>query len=107
MITQKPVDEETATVLPRAAHFINFGPGGIAGHGDLTHRNKHGIGVRIIIVGVFDGTNAEDRYKADLLDRDSEHAVKYGGNWVKEHGAKLEQAKQGETFINTKFSLLL
>ena len=38
---------------------------------------------------------------------DSEHAVKYAVNWLKEHGPKLVRTKQGETFVDTKFSRLL
>jgi len=107
MITQQPVHWETATVFPRATHILDFGPGGISGLGVLTHRNKDGTGVRIIIAGAFEGTNNEVGYKPELFDRDSEHAVKYAVNWLKEHGPKLVRTKQGETFVDTKFSRLL
>jgi len=107
MITQQPVHWETATVFPRATHILDFGPGGISGLGVLTHRNKDGTGVRIIIAGAFEGTNNEVGYRPELFDRDSEHAVKYAVNWLKEHGPKLVRTKQGETFVDTKFSRLL
>ncbi|PUU81782.1 fatty acid synthase beta subunit dehydratase [Tuber borchii] len=107
MITQQPVHWEAATVFPGATHILDFGPGGISGLGVLTHRNKDGTGIRIIIAGAFEGTNNEVGYKPELFDRDSEHAVKYAVNWLKEHGPKLVRTKQGETFVDTKFSRLL
>ena len=76
MITQQPVHWEAATAFPGATHILDFGAGGISGLGVLTHRNKDGIGVCIIIAGAFDGTNNEVGYKPELFDRDSEHAVK-------------------------------
>jgi len=107
MITQQPVHWEAATVFPGATHILDFGPGGISGLGVLTHRNNDGTGVRIILAGAFEGTNNEVGYKPELFDRDSEHAVKYAVNWLKEHGPKLVRTKQGETFVDTKFSRLL
>ncbi|RPB00289.1 hypothetical protein L873DRAFT_1827628 [Choiromyces venosus 120613-1] len=81
---------EAATVFRGAIHILDFGPRGISRLGVLTHRNKDGTGIRIIIMGTFEGINIED----------SEHAVKYTVNWQKEHGTKL-------TFVDTKFSGLL
>jgi len=89
MITQQPVQRETAPVFPRATNILDLGPGGISGLGVLTHRNKDVTGVRIIIAGAFEGTNNEVGYKPEQFDRDSEHAVKYSVNWLKEHGPKL------------------
>lgn len=107
MITNLPVHWEKATIFPDATHVLDFGPGGISGLGVLTHRNKDGTGVRIILAGAMEGTNTEVGYKPELFDRDEEHAVKYAENWVKEHGPKLIKTEEGKTFVDTKFSRLL
>jgi fatty acid synthase subunit beta len=107
MITQDPVNWEKATVFPKATHILDFGPGGISGLGVLTNRNKEGTGVRVILAGAMDGTNAEVGYKPELLDRDEEHAIKYAVDWVKEHGPKLVKTSVGQTFVDTKMSRLL
>ena len=107
MITQDPVNWEKATLFPSATHIIDFGPGGISGLGVLTHRNKDGTGVRVILAGAMDGTNTEIGYKPELFDRDEEHAVKYAVDWVKEHGPKLIKTSVGQTFVDTKMSRLL
>ena len=107
MITENPVNWEKATVCPGATHIIDFGPGGISGLGVLTNRNKDGTGVRVILAGAMDGTNAEIGYKTELFDRDEEHAVKYAVDWVKEHGPKLVRSSVGQTFVDTKMSRLL
>ncbi|KAL2001695.1 hypothetical protein VTN02DRAFT_1387 [Thermoascus thermophilus] len=106
MVTQDPVNWEKATVFPGATHIVDFGPGGISGLGVLTNRNKDGTGVRVILAGSMDGTNAEVGYKPELFDRD-EHAVKYAVDWVKEHGPRLVKTSVGQTFVDTKMSRLL
>ena len=107
MITHDHVNWEQATVFPQATHIIDFGPGGISGLGVLTNRNKEGTGVRVILGGAMDGTNAEVGYKTELFDRDEEHAVKYAVDWVKEHGPKLVKSSAGQAFVDTKMSRLL
>lgn len=107
MITQDMVEWEKATAFPKATHIIDFGPGGISGLGVLTNRSKDGTGVRVILAGAMDGTNAEVGYKPELFDRDEEHAVKYAIDWVKEHGPKLVKTSVGQTFVDTKMSRLL
>ena len=107
MITQKPVNWETATAFPNATHVLDFGPGGISGIGVLTNRNKEGTGVRVILAGAIDGTHTEVGYKSELFDRDEEHAVKYAVDWVKEHGPKLVKTSVGQTFVDTKMSRML
>ncbi|OJJ52999.1 hypothetical protein ASPSYDRAFT_163521 [Aspergillus sydowii CBS 593.65] len=106
MITHDPVNWEQTTVFPRATHIIDFGPGGISGLGVLTNRNKDGTGVRVILAGAMDGTNAEVGYKPELFDRD-EHSVKYAIDWVKEYGPRLAKNATGQTFVDTKMSRLL
>ena len=107
MITEYPVNWDKATVFPKATHIIDFGPGGISGLGVLTSRIKEGTGVRVILAGAIDGTNTEVGYKTELFNRDSEHAVKYAVDWVKEHGPKLVKTSVGQTFVDTKMSRLL
>ena len=107
MITHDPVNWDKATVFPKATHIIDFGPGGISGLGVLTSRIKEGTGVRVILAGPIDGTNSGVGYKSELFDRDSEHAVKYAVDWVKEHGPKLVKTSVGQTFVDTKMSRLL
>ncbi|KAI5290298.1 beta subunit of fatty acid synthetase, partial [Ascosphaera aggregata] len=106
MITSDPVNWESATVFTKATHIIDFGPGGISGLGVLTNRNKEGTGVRVILGGTIDGTNAEVGYKPELFDRD-EKAVNYAVDWVAEHGPRLVQTSVGQTFVDTKMSRLL
>jgi len=107
MITQDNVNWELATVFPKATHILDFGPGGISGLGVLTNRNKDGMGVRVILAGTMDGTNAEVGYKPELFDRDEDHAVKFAVNWVDEHGPRLVKTSQGRTYVDTKMSRLL
>ncbi|TLD37351.1 beta subunit of fatty acid synthase [Venturia nashicola] len=107
MITQDAVNWEKATVFPMATHILDFGPGGISGLGVLTNRNKEGTGVRVILAGAIDGTNVEVGYKPELFDRDSEHAVQYAADWVKDHGPKLVRDSVGRTFVDTKMSRML
>jgi fatty acid synthase subunit beta len=106
MITHDAVNWEQATDFPGATHIVDFGPGGISGLGVLTNRNKDGTGVRVILAGEMDGTNAEVGYKPELFDRD-EHSVKYAVDWVKEHGPRLVQTSTGQTYVDTKMSRLL
>jgi len=107
MICKDPVNWEHATVMPYATHILDFGPGGISGLGVLTNRNKDGTGVRVILAGTMDGSNAEVGYKPEIFDRDQEHAVKFAVDWVKEHGPKLVKTSVGQTFVDTKMSRLL
>ncbi|KAI9721034.1 MAG: beta subunit of fatty acid synthetase [Candelaria pacifica] len=107
MITRDPVNWEKATVFPNATHVLDFGPGGTSGLGVLTNRNKDGTGVRVILAGTMDGTNTDVGYKAELFDRDEEHAVKYAVDWVKEHSPRLVKTSAGQTFVDTKMSRLL
>ncbi|MCJ1306830.1 beta subunit of fatty acid synthetase [Agyrium rufum] len=107
MIVQDPVYWEKATVFPKATHVIDFGPGGTSGLGVLTNRNKDGTGVRVILAGAMEGTNAEIGYKLELFDRDAKVAVRYAVDWVKEHSPKLVKTSTGQTFVDTKMSRLL
>ena len=107
MITSDQVEWTKATTFPRATHLVDFGPGGVAGVGVLTNRNKEGLGVRTILAGTIEASNSEVGYKPELFDRDAEHAVKYAANWLKEHGPRLVKTSVGRTFVDTKMSRLL
>ncbi|KAB8339215.1 hypothetical protein FH972_022149 [Carpinus fangiana] len=107
MITSEQVNWVKATEFPKATHMLDFGPGGISGIGVLTNRNKDGTGVRTILAGTMDSSNVEVGYKSELFDRDSEHAVKYAADWVKEHGPRLATTSAGQTYVDTKMSRLL
>ena len=107
MICKDQVDWERATIMPKATHILDFGPGGISGLGVLTNRNKDGTGVRVILAGTMDGSNTEVGYKPEIFDRDGEHAVKYAVDWVKQHGPRLVRTSVGQTFVDTKMSRLL
>lgn len=106
LITHYPVNWEKATNFT-STHIVDFGPGGVSGLGLLTHRNKEGTGVRVIIAGVLDGSLTTDEfgYKQELFDRD-DSAVKYAVDWVKEFSPKLVKAGS-KTYVDTKFSRLL
>ena len=107
MITGDRVEWRKATTFPNATHILDFGPGGVSGIGVLTNRNKDGTGVRTILAGTMDSTNAEVGYKPELFDRDAQHAVKYATDWVKEHGPKLVKTSTGQIYVDTKMSRML
>ncbi|KAK2737904.1 beta subunit of fatty acid synthetase [Myotisia sp. PD_48] len=107
MITRDPVNWEKATEFSKATHIVDFGPGGISGLGVLTNRNKDGTGVRVILAGAIDGTNAEVGYKPELFDRDEDNAIKYAVDWVEMYGPRLVKTSVGQTFVDTKMSRLL
>lgn len=104
-ITQLPVNWEKATTF-QTTHLLDFGPGGSSGLGVLTHRNKDGTGVRVIIAGVLDQDpeDSEYGYKQELFDRF--HAVKYSPNWLKQFSPKLVKTPY-KMYVDTKFSRLL
>lgn len=106
LITHIPVNWEKATNF-KSTHIIDFGPGGVSGLGLLTHRNKEGTGVRVIIAGVLDGALPLDEfgYKQEIFDRD-DSAVRFAIDWVKEFSPKLVKAGN-KTYVDTKFSRLL
>ena len=106
MITSDRVEWQKATTCPEATHLIDFGPGGISGIGVLTSRNKEGTGVRVILAGSMESSNAEIGYKPELFDRDMQNAVVYAPDWLKQFGPKLVKSSSG-TFVDTKMSRLM
>ncbi|KAH3899970.1 probable Fatty acid synthase subunit beta [Saccharomycodes ludwigii] len=105
-ITTLPVNWEKSTQL-NCSHILDFGPGGASGLGVLTHRNKDGTGVRVIIAGAFD-INKEDDYgfKQEIFDTTS-NGLKYSENWLTKYHPTLVKTKAGKMFVETKFSKLL
>ncbi|KAI9826698.1 MAG: beta subunit of fatty acid synthetase [Phylliscum demangeonii] len=106
MIAKDAVDWPRASTFPEATHVLDFGPGGLAGVGILTHRNKAGMGVRVIITGALSGTNSEVGYRPEIYDRDAT-APKYGVDWRKKFGPKLMKTATGDVLVDTRMSRLL
>ena len=102
-IIRLPVNWELTTRFS-ATHILDFGPGGVSGLGVLTHRNKDGTGVRVIVAGTLD-INPDDDYgfKQELF----ENNLKTNPDWLKEYHPKLIKNKTGKIFVDTKFSKLL
>ncbi|GME75010.1 unnamed protein product [Ambrosiozyma monospora] len=107
LINLLPVNWETATNF-KATHLVDFGPGGASGLGVLTHRNKEGTGVRIIVAGAIgaDSEDSEFGYKQELFDRQAS-SLRYASNWLKEFQPHLVKTKAGKVYVDTKFSRLL
>ncbi|SCU77616.1 LAMI_0A01750g1_1 [Lachancea mirantina] len=105
-ITKLPVNWETTTQFA-ASHILDFGPGGSSGLGVLTHRNKDGTGVRVIVAGALD-INPEDEYgfKQEIFDVSS-NGLKFSPNWLKEYHPKLIKTKNGKVYVDTKYSKLV
>lgn len=105
-ITSLPVNWETSTQF-KATHILDFGPGGASGLGVLTHRNKDGTGVRVIVAGALEN-NAEDEYgfKQELFDATS-NGLKFSVNWLEQFHPKLAKTIDGKVYVDTKFSKLL
>ncbi|KAK9477444.1 acyl transferase domain-containing protein [Lipomyces japonicus] len=108
LITSLPVHWETATKFTtrKATHILDFGPGGVSGLGVLTHRNKEGTGVRIVLAGALEGPSSEYGYKQELFDR-ADGAVKFAADWGIEFAPKLVKTAQGKIYVDTKFSRLV
>ncbi|CCF56008.1 hypothetical protein KAFR_0A05730 [Kazachstania africana CBS 2517] len=102
-IINLPVNWETSTQF-EVSHILDFGPGGASGLGVLTHRNKDGTGVRIIVAGTLE-INPDDDYgfKQELFS----HSIKRNPNWLKQFHPKLAMNKNGKVYVDTKFSKLL
>ncbi|KAI7904710.1 fatty acid synthase [Cokeromyces recurvatus] len=107
LICEHHVHWESAIASKDLTHIIDFGPGGTSGIGGLTHRNKEGTGVQIVLAGALEGANRDLSYKADLFDSDI-RAVTYSQNWAKAFQPKLVQTtSNGRIHLDTKMSRLL
>ncbi|CCH62967.1 hypothetical protein TBLA_0I03120 [Henningerozyma blattae CBS 6284] len=106
-----PVNWETTTNF-NASHILDFGPGGSSGLGILTHRNKDGTGVRIIIAGNINSNGSLDDddndigYKNEIFNLNPK-LVKFNINWLNEFKPKLIKNKSGKIFVQTKYSKLI
>ncbi|OLL25295.1 Fatty acid synthase subunit beta [Neolecta irregularis DAH-3] len=105
MILHLPVKWEP-NPFEGATHIVDFGPGGVSGLGALTHRNKDGTGVRIILAGTVEGINTELGYKSELFDRE-EGSVQFAINWVQKFSPRLVKNSNGTIFVDTLFSRLI
>lgn len=108
LICTEPVHWAKACDQPSITHIVDFGPGGMAGIGALSHRNKEGSGVRIIIGSALSKTPSLDiDDMRALFDRTTEN-VKFGVDWKKDFGPKLtKRQNDGKLFVETKFSKLI
>ncbi|KAI9247028.1 hypothetical protein BY458DRAFT_560469 [Sporodiniella umbellata] len=106
-ICTNPVHWEKAVPKDNLTHILDFGPGGHSGVGSLTHRNKQGTGVQIVLAGALEGPNRELSYKTELFNADLS-AVTYSQNWAKAFQPKLVQIESnGRVHVDTKMSRLL
>lgn len=107
LITTLPVHWVKATNF-KATHIVDFGPGGSSGLGVLTHRNKEGTGVRIIIAGALGSSadSVEFGLKQELFDI-NRATLKFAPNWLEQYKPKLLRTKAGKVYVDTKFSRLL
>jgi fatty acid synthase subunit beta, fungi type len=87
MITHLPVHWEQATHFTGATHIIDFGPGGLSGLGSITHRNKDGTGVRVIIAGSLEGGGGIGG-QGEVFER-GEGGVRYNVDWVEQYRPRL------------------
>ncbi|KAJ3148374.1 3-oxoacyl-[acyl-carrier-protein] synthase [Geranomyces michiganensis] len=101
------VNWEKATGNPAITHVLDFGPGGASGIGFLTHRNKEGTGVQVILAGTLDNVPTDMLNRTYLFDRDV-HSVQFAPNWAEKYRPKLIRiASTNEIHIDTPFSRLL
>ncbi|KAJ3326414.1 3-oxoacyl-[acyl-carrier-protein] synthase [Blyttiomyces sp. JEL0837] len=102
----QPVHWEIATKLD-VTHILDFGPGGASGIGGLTHRNKEGTGVQVILAASLDNTSGELLDKSYIFDQ-SKDAVRFAPNWAEKFRPKLIRiASTNEIHVDTSFSRLL
>ncbi|KAF7722190.1 3-oxoacyl-[acyl-carrier-protein] synthase [Apophysomyces ossiformis] len=107
LICERPVYWEKAIALKDLTHIIDFGPGATSGIGGLTHRNKEGTGVQIVLAGALEGNNRDLSYKADLFDADL-RAVTYSQDWAKVFQPKLvKTTSNGRIHVDSRMSRLL
>ncbi|ORY03898.1 hypothetical protein K493DRAFT_311577 [Basidiobolus meristosporus CBS 931.73] len=96
---------QKATNINGITHVVDFGPGGVSGAGMLTHRNKEGHGVLVLLAGMLVSTNADLKCKAAVYNT-SVDQMRVGVNWAKEFGPKLVRTRDGSVRLDTKYSRL-
>lgn len=107
LIVCREVNWELATKFPGATHILDFGPGGTSGIGVLTHKNKEGTGVRVILAGAFGNSHSDFGYKDELFDCSGNDAVKFAMNWELKFRPTLSRTPDGGLIVNTKLSRLI
>ncbi|KAI9348018.1 fatty acid synthase [Obelidium mucronatum] len=101
-----PVLWEVAT-KQKVTHILDFGPGGSSGIGGLTHRNKEGTGVQVILASSLEMTSNELFDKSYLFDHNIA-SIRFAPNWAEQYRPKLVRiASTNEVQIDTSFSRLL
>ncbi|KAJ2678474.1 fatty acid synthase alpha subunit Lsd1 [Coemansia spiralis] len=102
-----PVDWTRATHAAGITHMVDFGPGGVSGIGGLTNRNKEGTGVRVVLAGAFESSNADLSPKAALFDSRPSSVV-FSQNWQRDFAPTLVRTESdGKLHIDTPMSRLL
>eukprot|EP00667_Euglena_gracilis_P000009 EG_transcript_9 len=97
------VDWPKSSALP-VSHLIDFGPSGM---GLLTHRNKEGTGVQVILAGELTAPTPAVLPKAALFDALPDH-LRWAPNWEEEYRPRLVRtAHDGRLHIDTPFSRLV
>jgi fatty acid synthase subunit beta, fungi type len=91
MITHLPVHWEQATQFTGATHILDFGPGGLSGLGSVTHRNKDGTGVRIIIAGSLEAGGGIGG-QGEVFER-GEGGVRFNVDWVEQYRPRLVKVR--------------
>ncbi|ORY41089.1 fatty acid synthase [Rhizoclosmatium globosum] len=101
-----PVLWEVAT-KQNVTHILDFGPGGSSGIGGLTHRNKEGTGVQVILAASLEMTSSELFDKSYFFDHDTA-SIRFAPNWAEQFRPKLVKiASTNEIQLDTSFSRLL
>ncbi|MCJ1282192.1 beta subunit of fatty acid synthetase [Xylographa opegraphella] len=107
MILEQPLYWERASEFHGATTIIDFGPGGADGVGGLTNKNKEGLGVRVILASMLEGTNPDLGYKSEIFDQNLTAESFAKGTWSHQYAARLVNTRQGRTLVDTKMSRLL
>ncbi|KAJ3214628.1 3-oxoacyl-[acyl-carrier-protein] synthase [Dinochytrium kinnereticum] len=102
----QPVHWEVATKVD-VTHILDFGPGGASGIGGLTHRNKEGTGVQVVLANAIDNTITELLDQCTIFDQEPT-SVKFAPNWAEKYRPKLIRiASSNEVHVDTSFSRLI
>ena len=107
MILEQPLYWERASEFRGATTILDFGPGGADGVGGLTNKNKEGLGVRVMLASMLEGTNPDLGYKSEIFDRDLAVESFVKGTWSDEYAARLVNTRPERTLVDTKMSRLL
>ena len=107
MILEQPLYWERASEFRGATTILDFGPGGADGVGGLTNKNKEGLGVRVMLASMLEGTNPDIGYKSEIFDRELAVESFVKGTWSDQYAARLVNTRPERTIVDTKMSRLL